>query len=106
MKKILEGKNGQNVMSFYGLQLIKDTKRPYVSVGSIRNVMGFSGDEVKQALKDIRVREHRILVTWASRKFHTTCIRLKDLPAVDKQLGGKLPDGLVEDLFNEYRKLL
>jgi len=88
-------------MSFHGLQLIKDTKRPYVSVGSIRNVMGFSGDEVKQALKNIRVREHRILVTWASRQFHTTCIRLKD-----QQLGGKLPNGLVEDLFNEYRKLL
>jgi hypothetical protein len=24
----------------------------------------------------------------------------------DQQLGGKLPNGLVEDLFNEYRKLL
>jgi hypothetical protein len=105
MKRVKDTKQGQNVMSFRGLQLIRDLNTPYLSIGSIRNTANVSGTEIKQALTAIRVRQHRVLVSWGTREFHTTCIRLKDLPAVDKQLGGKLGT-LVEEIFNEYRNLI
>lgn len=105
MKPVREGKTGQNVMSYHGLEFIKDVGRPYISIGSVRNVSGVSGEELKAAIKTIRMRSHRILVSRGNREFHTTCIRLKDLPALDKQLGGRMTS-LVEDLLNEYRDLL
>lgn len=93
-------------MSFRGLQLIRDVNKPYISLGSIRNTANVAGEEIKSALKAIRVREHRVLVSWGTRQFHTTCIRLKDLAALDEQLGRKLPAGLVEEISTEYRNLI
>lgn len=105
MRAVMEGKSGQNVMSYYGLEFIKDVGRPYVTIGSIRNVSQASGEDLKAAMKKIRARSHRILVHRGNRKFHTTCIRLKDLPALNAELGNKI-DPLVEDLLKEYRNLL
>lgn len=105
MKYVKEGKVGQNVMSYYGLEFVKDIGRPYIVISSIRNTAAVPGTEVKQALKTLRVRQHRLLLQRGNREFHANCIRLKDLSAVDKQLGSKLA-GLVEKLLNEYRNLL
>lgn len=103
MKKL---KLKQNVMSFRGLQLIRDSRRPYISIGSIRNVAGIEGSELKAAMSKIRMREHRIFVTWATRKFHTTCIHLKDLPLLAAELNGKIPDKLVKEITKDYKELL
>lgn len=105
MRAVMEGKSGQNVMSYYGLEFVKDVGRPYITIGSIRNVSQVSGETLKIAMKKIRARQHRILLHRGDRKFHTTCIRLKDLPALNTALGNKI-DNLVEDLLNEYRNLL
>lgn len=92
-------------MSYYGLEFVKEVGRPYITIGSIRNVSHVSGESLKQALKSIRARQHRILLNRGNREFHTTCIKLKDLPALNVALGNKI-DKLVEDLMNEYRTLL
>lgn len=105
MRAVKEGKNGQNVMSFHGLEFVKDIGRPYIVISSIRNTSALPGATVKEAIKSLRVRQHRLLVLRGNREFHANCIRLKDLPAVDQKLGGKLA-GLVEDLLNEYRNYL
>lgn len=93
-------------MSFRGLQLINDFGHPFISLSSIRNTAEIEGETLKAAMKSIRMREHRIFITWGKRKFHTNCIRLKDLPALNLQLGGKLSGELVDEISTEYRNLI
>lgn len=105
MKAVKEGKQGQNVMSYHGLEFVKDIGRPYIVISSIRNTAAVPGADVKAAIKSLRVRQHRLLVQRGTREFHANCIRLKDLAAVNNQLGGQIT-GIVEDLLNEYRNYL
>lgn len=106
MHKVKSSNIGQNIMSFRGLQLIKDRRKPFISLSSIRNLTEISGEDLKIALMASEVREHRIFVSWGNRSFKTTCIRLKDLSALNEKLSSKVSQELVEEISTEYRNLI
>lgn len=106
MKKTTNSKIGQNIMSFRGLQLVQDRRRPFITLSSIRNLSEMGGDIVKEAMKLAGIRPHRVFISWGMREFHTTCIRLQDLPTLNEKLNGTLPSELVTEITEDYRNLV
>lgn len=93
-------------MSFRGLQLVRDRKRPFITVSSIRNLAHVGGEIVKSALKSAKISPKTVLISWGTREFHTTCIRLEDLQTLNEKLEHALPDALITEILEDYRKIV
>lgn len=93
-------------MSFRGLQLVRERRRPYITVSSIRNLSELGGDAIKDALNSAKVKSHRIFISWGIREFNTACIRLEDLPALNQKLENAIPEALITEILEDYRNII
>lgn len=93
-------------MSFRGLQLVRERKRPFITLSSIRNLSNVGGEVLKAALKATKITSHRVVISWGQREFHTSCIRLEDLPALNEKLEHALPEPLITEILEDYRKIV
>ena len=106
MKNTKRSSVGQNIMSFRGLQLVQERRRPFITLSSIRNLSTITGEILKDALKCQKIRTHRIFISWGMREFHTTCIRLQDLDLLNQSLQGAIPPDLITEINKDYRNII
>lgn len=93
-------------MSFRGLQLVQDGRKPFITLSSLRNLAEIPGEVLKEAISSRRIRQHRIFICWGMRKYHTECIQLKDLPLLNTQLNEAINPELIVEILQDYRNII